>query len=60
MATKPATVNVVVTLTQVKETPGTFVFADETPGVAVNRVYVRKDAFPGGKAPKTITLTVSA
>ncbi|TAM65591.1 MAG: DUF559 domain-containing protein [Microbacteriaceae bacterium] len=41
-----------------KETKGTFCFESDVPDAPVPTLYVRKSAFPNGKAPPTIRITV--
>lgn len=66
MATKSATSRkpapetsgeISVEMTFKKETPGTFVFHDETEDTLIPSLYIRKAAF-GATPPKTITVTV--
>lgn len=59
---KSATLNrplVTVVLTQDKETKGAVRYSDDTEGSVLPTLYVRKDAFPDGNFPATITVTVS-
>jgi len=45
-----------------KETKGTYVYAakDESGEHVVPTLYVKKGAFPGGKGPEVITITITA
>ena len=42
-----------------KETKGTVRYADGTANSPVPTLYIRKDAFPAGGHPRTITVTVT-
>ena len=44
------------TLTFNRDTKSTFVFKNDDDGAPIPSLYVKKDAFPDGEAPKTITV----
>ena len=47
------------TMTVDKETKGTVRYADSTANSPVPTLYIRKEAFPAGRHPVTITVTVT-
>lgn len=51
---------ITVTLPLAKETPGTVVYQDRSnAALAINTLYIRKDAFEGGQFPASVTVTVT-
>lgn len=50
---------VTVEMTFKKDTPGTFVYANEDENTPIPTLYIRKGAFKGSAHPETITVTVT-
>lgn len=46
-----------VTLKKSRDTPGTFVYKDNSDNAPIQSLYIRKSAFKGD-SPETITLTI--
>lgn len=51
-------VDLEVTLTLAKETPGTYVFTTDADDAPVTQIYIKKSGMPKG-APKSITITIN-
>jgi hypothetical protein len=49
-----------ISMTQERETKGTWRFRSEEPDAAVLLLYVRKDGFAGAPVPRKIVVTIAA